>query len=136
MNPDPSLILRIFFSILCLVAIMVVGVVVDGRPPKSRMSSVFPAALRPLKTKPIHHPPRPYLTPQVEEWIARDKCTITKQRCRKDGVCDTCMVCPYMGRRLLGSAFTKCTTPMDCVLLETNVEWEREKVDPGWCEAP
>jgi hypothetical protein len=115
-------------------ALTIWGFLPEAPPPK--MPAVLPAALRSLKTKPVRHPPRPYLTPQVEEWIARDKCTITKQRCRNDGVCDTCMVCPYMGRRLLGSAFTKCATPVDCVLLETNVEWERENVDPGWCEAP
>lgn len=78
---------------------------------------------------------RPYLTPQVEAYMARDQCTIIKQRCRKDDVCETCMACPdNNGRQLAGWAATKCKSPTDCVLLETNVDWEREKTDPGWCE--
>lgn len=79
-------------------------------------------------------PPRPYLTRQVEEYVAHDKCTIDKQRCRKDGVCITCFICPYDGRDLLGSSFTKCKSPTDCIDLTDNVAWTRENVDPGWCE--
>lgn len=80
-------------------------------------------------------PPRHYLTPQIEQYMARDKCTVTKQRCRGDNVCEICMVCPdSYGRKLLGWAATKCKSPTDCVQLETNVDWTREKVDPGWCE--
>jgi hypothetical protein len=83
---------------------------------------------------PVINPPRPYLTSKVEEYMAHDKCTITKQRVRKDGVCETCMVCPDKGRNLAGWAATKCKSPTDCVFLETNVEWTRENTDPGWCE--
>lgn len=79
-------------------------------------------------------PPRPYLTAQNEEMIARDVCTITKQRCRKDHVCETCLVCPFEGRRLAGWVATKCQSPTDCVSLDTNVDWERENTNPGWCE--
>lgn len=81
-------------------------------------------------------PPRPYLTARIEEVIARDLCTISKQRCNPGQVCETCLVCPFEGRRLSGWVATKCATPVDCVLLETNIEWKRENVDPGWCEAP
>lgn len=80
---------------------------------------------------PVIDPPRPYLTPKVEEYMARDKCTITKQRIRKDKVCETCMACSGNGA---GWAATKCKSPTDCVFLETNVEWTRENTDPGWCE--
>ena len=86
------------------------------------------------KPWPVIDPPRPYLTQQIETYVARDKCSITKQRCRKDGVCMTCFVCPYNGRDLLGTSFTKCKNPLDCIELADNVAWTREKVDPGWCE--
>ena len=85
--------------------------------------------------QPVVDPPRPHMTHGLEVMIAKDHCSILKQHCRKDGVCDFCMSCPYQGRDLAGWAATKCKGPTDCVQLDTNVDWEREKVNPGWCES-
>lgn len=129
-GPFPFMLKAMAYAFFGIAAIMILGCIVDSATPTPRRAS-----------KTLHgfkgyaHRSRPYLTPQVEEWLARDSCEVTKQRCRDDGVCDTCLACVYQNRRILGWAGTKCKSPKDCVLLETNVDWERENVNPGWCEA-
>lgn len=113
-----------------LVSVSLVGAVIDTLMTPPPKLAVAPAQA--VSAEAV--PPRPYLTPEVERYMVRDNCTITKQRCRKDSVCETCMVCPYEGRPLLGWAATKCKSPTDCVYLDTNVDWEREDTNPGWCE--
>ena len=94
-----------------------------------------PIALRAEPPQPVVDPPRPHLTHEIEVIIAREHCAILKSQCRKDGVCDFCMSCLDHDRFLAGWVATKCKSPSDCVLLETNVEWTRENVNPGWCES-
>jgi hypothetical protein len=112
-----------------LSAVILMG---KGDPTPPREDSVVLSAAAP--PEPSVRTPRPYLTEQTEVYMLRDHCEISKQRCRQNGVCITCMICLDGNRRLLGSAFTKCKSPTDCEDLTDNVAWEREKVDPGWCE--
>ncbi len=78
---------------------------------------------------------RPYLTEEIERMAARDHCVLRRQSCDERGVCVSCFGCGD-GLKYLGTAETKCAGPSSCVRLETNEDWEREKVDLGWCERP